>query len=133
MNETPQNNTPKFAGAQLDIAKVYDVLTRLGITPNYKGFHYTAYAVKMAVEDPEQLALATKRLYPDVAKHYRANVATVERNIRTVIAFAWERNPKYLEELATYPLQRKPTASQFLSILAMLFSPEGIPELRRSA
>ena len=61
--------------------------------------------------------MVTKRLYPDVARQYHTKWQRVERNIRTVIAIAWTENRPLLEELAGYPLSRRPQPVQFLSIL----------------
>ena len=64
--------------------KVYNLLYHLGITANYTGFRYIAYAVALCVTQPERLQLVTKRVYPEVAKQYGTNWKAVERNIRAV-------------------------------------------------
>ena len=94
------------------------LLTRLGITKNYKGFHYAAYAAALCALDQDRLLLVTKRLYPDVAKRFSAKWSHVERNLRTVISVAWRQNREYLIELAQAPLTKKPACASFLSILA---------------
>lgn len=96
----------------------YHLLHRLGITANYDGYFYTAYAVMIAEKQPDRLLLVTKWLYPDVAKQYGTTWKCVERSIRTIIALAWERNPKLLMDLAGYPLKKKPNVGQFIAILA---------------
>lgn len=95
----------------------FHLLHRLGITANYDGYFYTAYAVMMAEKQPDRLLLVTKWLYPDVAKQYGTTWKCVERSIRTIIALAWERNPKLLTDLAGYPLEKKPNVGQFIAIL----------------
>ena len=50
-----------------DITDIYDLLYRLGARGNYTGFFQTAYAVYLAVQQPERLLLVTKWLYPAVA------------------------------------------------------------------
>lgn len=97
--------------------ETFDLLHRLGITANHRGYFYAAYAVYLVEKQPERLLLVTKWLYPDVARKYGTTWQCVERNIRTVIALAWERKPEALGNLAGYPLERKPSASQFLGIL----------------
>ncbi len=94
-------------------------LCRLGITANYSGFHYTRYAVELAVNDPERLQLVTKWLYPDVAKKYGTNVDSVRKNIAKVCSIAWARNPQLLSEMAMHELKKKPGTSEFLAILAV--------------
>ena len=48
----------------------HDTLKRLGITPNYIGYHQTITAVELAKCEPDMLCLVTKSLYPEVAKSY---------------------------------------------------------------
>ena len=96
----------------------HDTLKRLGITPNYIGFHQTITAVELAKRDPDMLVLVTKSLYPEVAKPYGTSWKTVERNIRSVVSMAGERNPDLVRELAGYPLDSRPRAAQFIAILA---------------
>ncbi len=94
------------------------LLSRLGITANYRGYHQVSYAVLLAAREQEQLLFVTKSLYPAVAAHYGTSWTCVERNIRTVIALVWEQRRETLEEIAQRPLPRKPSVSQFLAILA---------------
>ena len=96
----------------------HDVLKNLGITPNYIGFHQTITAVEIVCQEPSALFLVTKDLYPAVAKEYSTCWKTVERNIRSVTAMAWERNPTLVRELAGYPMEQRPRAAQFIAILA---------------
>lgn len=98
--------------------EIYDLLYRLGVSANSIAFFHTAYAVRLAVEQPQMMLLVTKWLYPEVARHYRTNWKAVERNIRRVVATAWKHDPALLCRLARVPLPTKPTPTQFLSILA---------------
>ena len=95
-------------------------LRAMGITPNYAGFCQTIAAVNLAHRDPERLLLVTKQLYPSIAKQYGVRWKSVERNIRSVVSMAWERNPEFLQHLAGYPMKEKPRVAQFIAILADL-------------
>lgn len=99
--------------------RIYSLLLNLGITANYAGFFYASRAVSMASSDMESLLLVTKRLYPEIAKHYHTSSKNVERNIRTVINIAWDNNPQLLSSLAKGSLPNKPTTSEFIAILTM--------------
>lgn len=103
------------------IRRVYDLLGALGVTANYSGFFYAAYAVLLSLEDQGRLLLVTKRLYPEVAEHYKTTASCVERNIRTVASHAWERNATLLQQVAQDRLWEKPTASEFIAILTTYF------------
>jgi len=104
-------------------SKVFDTavqtLRRLGVTPNYSGFFQTAYAVKLASENPIRLQLVTKWLYPDVAIKFKTCSDNVRKNIAKVCQIAWEKNPELLSQIATYELKKKPGTNEFLAILAI--------------
>lgn len=103
---------------------IYGLLHDLGVTANYTGFFYTAYAVALCVEQPERLLLVTKWVYPDVAKQYGTNWKAVERNIRTVGNVIWKQGHSLLEQLAGRKLPHKPSTAQLLAILTYtLLSP----------
>jgi len=92
-------------------------LRLLGITMRYKGYSQTICAVEIAVADPESLTLVSKRLYPGVGKCFGVSWRVAERNIRTVIDNIWEFNRDGLSHIAGYELRRKPTVSDFISII----------------
>lgn len=92
-------------------------LLHLGITMRYKGYSQTIFAVEIALADPESLTLVSKRLYPEVGKRFGVSWRVAERNIRTVVDVIWELNPEGLSHIAGYELRRKPTASDFISII----------------
>ncbi len=100
------------------LSRSYRLLYQLGVTANYIGFFYTAYAMSLCAEQPDRLLLVTKNLYPEVAKRYQTNWEAVERNIRTVNDVIWSKNRLLLEELAHRCLEQKPKNAQLLSILA---------------
>ena len=100
------------------LTEIYDLLYNLGLTATRTHFFHASFAVYLAVQDPVRLLLVTKWLYPDVAKHYATNWKAVERNIRTAVTVVWRQNPRGLSQLAGYELQKKPTPTQFLNILA---------------
>lgn len=97
---------------------IQQLLHRLGATENYTGFFPTAYAIQLAICDPDRLGLVTKLIYPDVARQFGTNWRAVERNMRTVVSAIWANNPLLLCELAGYRLSCKPKNSAFLAIVA---------------
>lgn len=112
--------------SDVNATAIYDILYRLGITANYTGFFHTAYAVRLAVKQPERMMLVTKWLYPEVARRYGTSWQAVERNIRTAAAVAWKNNRPLLEQLARTDLPRRPSASRFLAILVAWLEPEDV-------
>ena len=101
-----------------ELARIYDLLYRLGVTAHYTGFFYTSHALLLSLRQPERLLLVTKWLYPDVAKHYQTTWQAVEHAIRTVVAAAWKTNRELLCDLAGQSLEKKPSPTHFLRILA---------------
>ncbi|MBQ7531335.1 MAG: sporulation initiation factor Spo0A C-terminal domain-containing protein [Paludibacteraceae bacterium] len=102
--------------------RIYALLSKLGANPCGNSFFYTAHAIYVAIEDPDSRALVTKRLYPATAKAYRTNWQAVERNIRILIQTVWQRDSALLEKIAGKELPSKPTAANFIGILAEYLS-----------
>ena len=99
------------------LTEIYELLYFLGLRAIRTYFFHTSFAVFLAVKNRERLLLVTKWLYPDVARHYGTNWNAVERNIRTAITAVWRENREGLSELAGYTLRKKPTPTQFITIL----------------
>ena len=101
-----------------DSRRVSHLLRRMGVTPNYTGFHQAARAACEAARRPELMLSLSKWLYPLVAREMNTTGAAVERNIRTVILRAWRQNPELLRQCARFPLNKRPTCGEFLDMLA---------------
>ena len=101
-----------------DYRRVCHLLRRMGVTPNYTGFHQAARAACEAARRPELMLSLSKGLYPLVAREMNTTGAAVERNIRTVILRAWRQNPELLRQCARFPLNKRPTCGEFLDMLA---------------
>ena len=69
------------------------LLLCLGITPNYKGFHFLLTCLELLQNDPMALLQVTKSLYPVVAKHHNTSWRTVERDLRTVVNLSSKSTP----------------------------------------
>lgn len=104
--------------ALCSMADACNLLSRLGVTANYRGFFQVAYALQLCVEEPNRLLGVTSCLYPEVAKQYDTNWRAVERNIRTICGIIWQGNRPLLEQLANRPLPAKPVPTQLLAILS---------------
>lgn len=99
--------------------EIYSLLYDLGVKADTVSFFHTAYAIRLAAEQPEKLLLITKWLYPEVARHYHSNWMAVERNIRRTVHTVWEKHPNQLMRLAGHKIPSKPTPAQFLAILCL--------------
>lgn len=106
----------------VEMAEVYQLFHRFRIMSNYKGYSQASLAVYFVIQNPKLLQMPTKYLYPAVAEKCRTNWRAVERNIRTVISMIWEDNAILLGKIAEYPLEKKPSATKFIAILAAALS-----------
>ena len=81
---------------------VRDVLRKAGLRSTYSGYNYLASAVALVLKDQEfYLKNVTSNLYRVVGEQY------------------WNQNSnKILSPLLGYPVFDKPTASEFISMLA---------------
>ncbi len=110
---------------------IQEILRLLGITRCYKGFRHIEFSVALAVSEEERLEAVTKEIYMETASHFGCKWTAVERNIRTAVMRAWRVNRPLLCEMAGYPLDCTPTASEFIEIIAsyiMRYQPQ--PDLR---
>ena len=96
---------------------IQNTLRPFGVTRCYKGFKHTAFAIYLAVQDESRLEAITKEIYMETAFHFGCKWTAVERNIRTAVARAWRVNRPLLCEMAGYPLETEPAASEFIEII----------------
>lgn len=110
------------------MTEIQNVLHSFGITRCYKGFRYTAFSIYLAVQDESRLEAVTKEIYMETASHFNCNWTAVERNIRTAVARAWKVNRPLLSEIAGYPPDCAPDASEFIEILASYILRSSVPQ-----
>ena len=70
---------------------VTEIVRKLGIPANIKGYRYIRTAVMMCMEDPALIESVTGRLYPEIARQYKTTPTRVERALRHAITVAWDR------------------------------------------
>lgn len=70
---------------------VENKLRSLGLLGNYQGYHCLVYSVHLIQSDPTYLDLATKRLYPEVARCFGMNPGAVDSAMRTAISLCCTR------------------------------------------
>ena len=97
--------------------QVCELLRPFGITNKYIGVSQLTLALLILLEDPTSLHAVQKQIYLVIAERFCVNWKSIERNIRTLSTAAWRANPEYLELLAQYPLEKRPTSAQFMEIM----------------
>lgn len=98
--------------------RIYGLIRKLGATSKYKGYFFVADAVKISMRHQYKPMHITKDIYPCLATKYKSTPTNIEHDIRTLINVCWEGNKSFLDEIAGYPLEYKPTNSQFIDMLA---------------
>lgn len=101
---------------------ISEILFELGMPSHIKGYRYSVYAIKIAVEVPDIIDAITGKLYPAVADHYGTIATRVERAIRHAIECAWDRADldvieKYFGNTVSLTKGR-PTNSEFIARMA---------------
>ena len=71
------------------------ILIYMGITPNYRGYEYILFAMKLIFKKPVYLRSVTKELYPEIAKE----CLTDAEDTVSVSAFVQQRNKIKYEAL----------------------------------
>jgi hypothetical protein len=98
---------------------VTEVLSKIGMPRNLKGFKFIREAVMLLVEDFSKIDRITKDLYPTIASKFHTTPTRVERAMRHAIENTW--NTGDMESIfvnTINPGQGKPTNSEFLALLA---------------
>lgn len=95
---------------------VMKLLRELGVGKTYCGCRLVVIFVNLAFEDEDRL-LSITDTYKEIATKTGTKWTSVERNIRTVVNRAWNKNPQRLIEIACYPMDAPPTVSEFLEII----------------
>lgn len=102
--------------------KIYDTIRKLGAISTYRGFPFLAEAIYIRMHQQRKPLKVTKDIYPYVARKYETTNMNVERCIRIVINACWTKNKDGFEEIAGYPLNRKPTNSEFIDMVVYYLS-----------
>ncbi|MCC8014058.1 MAG: sporulation initiation factor Spo0A C-terminal domain-containing protein [Eubacterium sp.] len=99
-----------------------DLLLRLGITPNLKGYRYGVLAINMVLADESLASAVTKEVYPEIARTFKTTPTRAERAIRHAIEVMMLRaDNDFLLKIFGSIInndRRKPTNSEFIATLA---------------
>ena len=121
--QDPQKPEAQVKQDQLDLkTRVTQIIHELGIPASIVGYRYVRHAIMLVVREPSLLNYVTKRLYPEVAKHFGTTGSRVERAIRHAIEVAWDRgNVDTLQKWFGWTISNmksKPTNTEFIGLVA---------------
>lgn len=95
-----------------------NLLLKLGIRSNIKGFRYLQYGLEKCMENEDYLFCVFRDLYPVIAEKFSTTRDGVEHCIRTAVDNCWYKgNRKFLIEIAGYEELEKPCNKDFIDIL----------------
>jgi two-component system response regulator (stage 0 sporulation protein A) len=103
-------------------AEVTDILSRIGMPRNIKGFDFIREALALSVNDSNCVQAITRHIYPVIARNHKTTASRVERAIRHAIEVAWNRgdvdanNSMFGNTICVY--KGKPTNSEFIATVA---------------
>ena len=93
------------------------ILHKSGITSNYKGYWLLDSAVDIILKNPSAANSIVDIVYKSLAEKFEISVVSVERNIHTSIARAWEVAPQRVNAALGRRRVWQPTASEFILLL----------------
>lgn len=97
--------------------QIANLLLSLGIHKTALGFHYIKKALLLCLQD-EDYMLCYTHLFREVAAYFDTTADNVDHCIRTVVAKCYNHgNPKLLEKIAGYTVEKRPPNSEFIEIL----------------
>ena len=109
-------------------APVYDehgiseLLQNIGIPAHLKGYQYIKEAILHLGMEPYAMRNVVSETYYPIAKKYGVTAQSVERNMRTAIAAAWDRGgSQALYECTHISVCDKPPVKEFLAVLGEYF------------
>lgn len=98
--------------------EIQELLLKIGITPNLRGFNYIVDAVLLIASDKSKYWYVTKELYPKIAEMYNSTPTRIERCIRHAITKSIDHDYGEMEKiLGVSPYQIKMTNSEFLHLM----------------
>lgn len=92
-------------------------LHKFGITRRYKGYRSVISAMRLLAEDESRITAVTKEIYMEIAALEHQNWKAVERNLRTVVQLAFNREPHLMNRIMGCELTEAPCTCDFLALL----------------
>ena len=92
-------------------------LIKLQITPNYRGYGYIVFIMRLIFDNPERLQHITKELYMITAQHYSTDRRAVEHSIRIAVSRSCYKNPDRFKNLFMGWVKQRPSTGKFLAFL----------------
>lgn len=107
--------------SQLYSRDVGRLVMQAGVSPHLNGFPTTCTGVELTLKYGPEHRKVVADLYPEIAALFGTTPASVERNIRTAINYAWSSGAlkHFYEGLGLYA-EKRPSNSAFIAQLAQL-------------
>lgn len=113
-----------FDNRSLRIA-VTNILHKLGVPANVKGFFYLREAIILNIKTPDITSSMRRILYPHIADMFHNTTTQVERGIRYAIKISWARGNHIFQQKLFQQFfsasSRRPTTAEFITTIASYF------------
>ena len=112
--------------------KITQLLAEIGIPSNLSGYSYLRKAIEICIHDRSEIDSVTKRLYPEIARHFATTPNKVEHAIRHAIESAWIKNDGKMQDIIfgkSVGKKSKPTNSAFIATITDYIQLRDVQEL----
>lgn len=101
----------------------YELLRKLDVRPNIKGYDYLKFLMEKCAQDPSyHSGMITKEIYPECAKKFNTTLSRVERAIRHALELSFGKAPEKYSEVFGGTFKKVPTNSQFIGLVSEYFA-----------
>lgn len=101
--------------------KIVNILSKLGMPANIKGYKYVKQALLLCLKDQDYYLHTTSKLYPSLAKKFNIKESCVEKAIRNAIELSWCRGDiEEQDRIFGYTIDKnkgRPTNGEFFAQL----------------
>lgn len=102
---------------------VYELLQKLGVRPNIKGYDYLKFLMEKCESDAEYRKRAIiKEIYPECAEKFDTTPSRVERAIQHALEQSFVKAPEKYSEVFGGEFKEKPTNSEFIGLVSEYFA-----------
>lgn len=103
----------------MELKKISELLTTLGLCPAYKGYTYLLYAVFLTTTGKYRHGLIVGELYQETADHFQVSKSTVQHSIRSLLDVYWNQNSaKHFSRITGFPVHGTLPPREFIAVVS---------------
>ena len=98
---------------------IHGTLVRIGMSPEYRGFHYFMRAIILQFDTPFPGRQMMTAVYPVIAAEMNTTPSRVERCMRNAVRIAWENQRVRRDRVLSAIITHRMSNSQMIACLVM--------------